>query len=186
MQQAAHHAQALGVCQTITAGAACQLQIPKRFSTWMPFRIHPCAMIFRSAAMFPLVVLKIQLPETSNRVFSTESCSPYFPSFLTRFARASIFWSSLVKRREILEGGAYKLKNKTILHYGISEKYSIKHRKNCRHKNCKCPIQLQIFSKHLLNKLPSFHSDSIDCNHQILTLNFSSRTSSVRSQPGSN
>lgn len=142
MQQTARHSQALGVCQTITAGATYQLQIPKRFSTWMPFRIYPCAMIFRSAAVFLLAVLKIQLHETNNRVFSTESCSPYFPSFLTRFERVSIFWSWLVKHREILEGGGYKFKNKIILHYGISEKYSIKYRKNSWHKNCKCPIQL--------------------------------------------
>lgn len=143
MQQTARHSQALGVCQTITAGATYQLQIPKRFSTWMPFRIYPCAMIFRSAAVFLLMVLKIQLHETNNRVFSTESWSPYFSSFLTWFERASIFWSSPVKHREILEGSDYKLKNKIMLHYGISKKYSIKYRKlNSWDKNCRSSIQL--------------------------------------------
>lgn len=79
------------MCRNITAGVNYQLQIPKSVAVWMPFQTHLAIMIFRSASVFLLSVLKIQLRETNDREFSTESLLlPISPRFWLDLKKQSL------------------------------------------------------------------------------------------------
>lgn len=107
----------LSACQHITPSANSQLQIPKRFSVWMPFKIYLCAVIFRSAMVLLLAVLKIQFHETNDREFSTASLAhPTSPHFGLDLGEQSIsFWSSLLTYRGFLGVGCRLTKNKILV-----------------------------------------------------------------------
>ena len=83
----------------------------------MPFKIYLCAVIFRSAMVLLLAVLKIQFHETNDREFSTATLAhPTSPHFGLDLGEQSIsFWSSLLTYGGFLGVGCRLTKNKILV-----------------------------------------------------------------------